>query len=211
MLRLLLLCIPILVVSCAAPSEKTGSAATQAEPQSRPPVSAGEQEAASAAACKQDAEILLGGPRGEVIMEVISALAVQRINLNEQTDAGSVAKPGWTICLSNFELPDEDPWLRPDSSQLKVELRLFTGDRSDVQPGTYRSPFQSHLQAAPMLYMAGKTVAVAFPKIGKVELLEISDEYVCGSMNVQTMTGLKLKGNFKARIVTEDSDYRPAG
>ena len=211
MLRLLLLCVPILVVSCAAPSEETGSAAAQPESQSQPSTAPEEQEPASTAACEQDTEILLGGPRGEVNMEVISALAVQRINLNEQTDEGSVAKPGWTICLSNFELPDEDPWLRPDSSQLKVELRLFTGDRSEVEPGTYRSPFQSNLQAAPMLYMDGKTVAVAFPKIGKVELLEITEEYLCGSMNVETMTGLKLKGNFKARIVTEDSDYRPAG
>jgi hypothetical protein len=150
--------------------------------------------------CSDNSTLILSKGGEDITMKVVSAYAVNRIKFNEQTDVGDVAKPGYTICLADFELDPKNPWARPEEGQLKVEVRVLTGDNSPIIPGVYKSPTQGNLQVAPLLYIGVKTHPILFPKIGRVLISKVDDE-ICGVFEVNTIPGLKLEGPFRVKII----------
>jgi hypothetical protein len=199
----LLLLATALFQSCGSESAESNSADTH------PRIESGDQEskisgsetADSIELCQADARIKVHDGNQAFDMEVISALAVPRINFNEQTDTGDVAKPGYTISLANFELAEDDPWGRPNADQQKLEIRLQHGKDEPLTTGIYKSAAQGIWQVAPVIYSDGKTSALGFPKIGSVEITELSDERVCGILQIKTLYGHRIEGAFSARVV----------
>lgn len=150
--------------------------------------------------CEENSTIVISNGGADITVNVVSALAVNKIKFNEQTDVGDVAKPGYTICIADFELDPLNPWARPKEGQHKVEVRVLTGDNSPVVPGVYRSAAQGNLQVAPLLYIGEKTHPVLFPKIGRV-LISETGSHLCGKFEVSTIPGLKLEGFFNTPVI----------
>lgn len=194
--RFLPLAAAALFAACAAPERD--AAAPAAAVADRPSA-----EGFTPADCSADDTLIVDGGGGPRALAVRAALAVPRIQFNEQTDSGDVAKPGMTICLADFPL-DADPWARPPASGgAKIELRLFTGDNAPLEPGVYRSAARGRLQMGPMLYLDGETHPFGFPRIGRVTVHRVDSLRVCGELAVETISGLALRGSFDVPVVPE--------
>ena len=156
------------------------------------------------AACQMDSVLFVDGGTGERELRVLSGMAIARINFNEQTDEGDVAKPGMTVCLADFPLQNEAPWARPPAGQgVKIELRLFTGDDSPLSPGVYQSARGGNRQLGPMLYLDGDTHPFAFAKLGRVFIHRVDEERICGELALETLSGLSMRGSFDVPVVQE--------
>jgi hypothetical protein len=160
---------------------------------------------ADPSACRSDSVLRVDGGAGERMLVLRGGLAIPRINFNEQTDAGDVAKPGMTVCLADFPLSASDPWARPPAGEgAKIELRLFTGDNRPLEPGVYRSARQGNLQLGPMLYLDEETHPFAFPKIGRVLIHRVDEDRICGVLELQTISGLAMHGAFDVPVLAEE-------
>lgn len=203
----LCLALMFLLSSCSGAGGAEGKTDTLPSSNGKTKASAGEKPAAfvpDPAACRSDSILRVDGGAGERRLVLRGGLAIPRINFNEQTDAGDVAKPGMTVCLADFPLSASAPWARPPSGEgVKIELRLFTGDNRPLEAGVYRSARQGSLQLGPMLYIDGETHPFAFPKMGRVLIHRVDEEVVCGQLELQTISGLSMQGAFSVPVVEE--------
>lgn len=197
------LCFSLLLVALPACTEKP-SAEGQAKPETAEPAPTPAAFTPDTSACRMDSVLYVDGGAGERLLRVESGMAIARINFNEQTDEGDVAKPGMTICLADFPLQANDPWARPPGGKgAKIELRMFTGDDSPLSPGVYQSARGGNRQLGPMLYLDGDTHPFAFPRIGRVFIHRVDGNRVCGELALETISGLSMRGSFDVPVVQE--------